>query len=75
MALPKSVRFDSNLEVKVKAYLKTNKLKFSQLVAMAVEKFISESQTIQLVPADTKDFLSHAEKAFEKHKDAMDKLK
>ncbi len=75
MALPKSVRLDSTLETKVKAYLKANKLKFSQLVSMAVEKFISEPQTIQLVPANTKEFLNRAEKAFEKHKDAMDKLK
>ena len=41
---------------------------------MAVAKFISEPQTIKLMPADTKEFLKTAEKAFEKHKDAMDKL-
>lgn len=55
--------------------LKTNKLKFSQLVSMAVEKFISEPQTIKLLPAETKEFLDVAEPAFNKHKDAMDKLK
>lgn len=75
MALPKSVRLEPGLEGKVKGYLKKNKIKFSQLVSMAVAKFISEPQTIELVPADTKEFLSAAERSFEKHKDAMDKLK
>ncbi|MFM8316075.1 MAG: hypothetical protein ACKOA8_17490 [Deltaproteobacteria bacterium] len=75
MALPKSIRLEPGLEGKVKSYLKKNKLKFSQLVSMAVAKFISEPQTIKLMPADTKEFLKTAEKAFEKHKDAMDKLK
>jgi len=75
MALPKSIRLEPGLEGKVKTYLKTNKLKFSQLISMAVEKFISEPQTIKLVPADTKEFLEVAERAFDKHKDAMDKLK
>jgi len=75
MALPKSVRLEPKLEGKVQSYLKKNKIKFSQLVSLAVSKFISEPQTIQLVPADSKKFLQDVEKAYEKHKDAMDKLK
>lgn len=75
MALPKSIRLEPGLEGKVKTYLKINKLKFSQLISMAVEKFISEPQTIKLVPANTKEFLKMAERAFDKHKDAMNKLK
>ena len=75
MALPKSIRFEPGLDSKVKNYLKKNKIKFSQLVSMAVAKFISEPQTIELVPSDTKEFLRTAQNAFEKHKDAMDKLK
>ena len=75
MALPKSVRLEPSLEGKVKSYLKKNKIKFAQLVSLAVAKFISEPQTIELVPADTKKFARDVEEAFETHKDAMDKLK
>ena len=75
MGLPKTVRFDEELEGKVEKYLEANGIKFSQLVNMAVEKFISEPQTIQLMPVDLKDFEKAAEHAFKKHKNAMDKLK
>lgn len=75
MGLPKTVRFDDDLEKKVEEYLEANGLKFAQLVNMAVAKFITEPQTIQLAPVDTKDFMVTAEKAFKKHKSAMDKLK
>ena len=75
MGLPKTVRFDEDLETKVEKYLEANGIKFSQLLSMAVTKFISEPQSIQLVPVDTKSFMKVATKAFKKHKDAMDKLK
>lgn len=75
MSLPKSVRFDSDLEKKVEAYLDQNPVKFSQLVAMAVEKFISEPQKIELRPVDSEKFRETAKKAFQKHKHTMDKLK
>ncbi len=75
MGLPKTVRFDEDLEKKVEKYLDSNDIKFTQLVNLAVEKFISEPQTIELSPVDAKDFLSTAKKAFKKHKNAMDKLK
>ena len=75
MPLPKSVRLEPGLEGQVKNYLKKNKIKFSQLVSMAVAKFISEPQTIELVPADTKEFLKGVNRAYVTHKDAMDKLK
>ncbi|MDZ4660044.1 MAG: hypothetical protein SGJ18_00350 [Pseudomonadota bacterium] len=75
MGVPKTVRFDDDLEKKVEEYLDVNGIKFAQLVNMAVEKFITEPQTIRLVPVDTKDFLATAKKAFKKHKNAMDKLK
>lgn len=75
MGLPKSVRFEEELEEKVEEYLEANGIKFSQLVSMAVSKFISEPQTIQLAPVGTTDFLKTAAKAFGKHKNAMDKLK
>ncbi len=75
MGLPKTVRFEDDLEEKVEKYLEANGIKFSQLVNMAVSKFISEPQTIQLVPVSTDEFLKTAGKAFKKHKRAMDKLK
>lgn len=75
MGLPKTVRFDDELEKKVEMYLESNGIKFAQLVNLAVEKFISEPQTIRLAPVETKDFMATAQKAFKRHKNAMDKLK
>lgn len=75
MGLPKTVRLDDDLEKKVEEYLDANGIRFSQLMNMAVSKFISEPQMIQLAPVNTKDFLEAGKKAFKKHKDAMDKLK
>ena len=75
MGLPKTIRFEPALETKVKGYLKKNKIKFSQLVNLAVEKFISEPHTITLVPADTKKFMITIEETYKEHKHAMDKLK
>lgn len=75
MGLPKTVRFEEDLEQKLEEYLEVNEVKFSQLVNMAVAKFISEPQTIQLEPVKTDAFKAQAKKAFKKHKDAMDKLK
>ncbi len=67
--------FKEDLEHKVEEYLEANGVKFSQLVNMAVAKFISEPQTIHLAPVNTKAFAVQAKKAFKKHKDTMDKLK
>ena len=75
MGLPKSVRLDVEVEAKVEAYLDKNGIRFAELVNLAVDKFISEPQTITLTPVEPKSFLKSAEKAFKKHKGAMDKLK
>jgi hypothetical protein len=75
MGAPKSVRFDDELEKKVEKYLESNGIKFAQLVNLAVAKFISEPQTIQLAPVKSEEFMATARKAFGKHKNAMDKLK
>ena len=75
MGLPKTVRFEEELEEKVEKYLESNEIKFSQLINMAVEKFISEPQTIELKPVNSHEFLKSAKIAFKKHKGAMDKLK
>lgn len=75
MGLPKTVRFDDDLEKKIEEYLEANGIKFSQLVNLAVTQFISQPQAIRLVPVATGDFLKTAKSAFKKHKDAMNKLK
>lgn len=75
MGIPKTVRLDDDLEKRVESYLESNGIKFSQMVNMAVAKFIAEPQTIQLAPVNTEDFMDTAKKAFKKHKSAMDKLK
>jgi hypothetical protein len=75
MGLPKTVRFEDELEKEIEEYLEINNLKFSQLLHSAIRKFISETQTITLVPANTGKFLKTAKRAFKKHKNAMDKLK
>ena len=75
MGLPKTVRFEDDLDHKVQEYMEKNEIKFSQLVNIAVAKFISEPQTIQLEPIDSKKWEKTVTKAFKKHKGAMDKLK
>jgi antitoxin component of RelBE/YafQ-DinJ toxin-antitoxin module len=75
MGMPKTVRLDDELENKLEKYLDANGIKFSQLVNLAVEKYISEPQTIELTPVASDAFKEQAKKAFKKHKNAMDKLK
>lgn len=75
MGHPKSIRLDKDLEKKIEAYLDKNPVKFSQLVAMALEKYINEPQIIELKPVDDEEFIKTAKKAFKKHKHTMDKLK
>ncbi|MES2212246.1 MAG: hypothetical protein V4490_03810 [Pseudomonadota bacterium] len=75
MSIPRSVRFQPEVERQIEAYLALNPIKFSELVNMAVSRFIAEKQTIELEPVDSAEFLKIAAKAFENHKDAMDKLK
>ena len=75
MGLPKSVRFDDELENLVDEYLKENNIKFAQLIQLAIIKFISEQQSIELKPISSQKWKRSAEKAYKKHKDAMDKLK
>lgn len=74
MGLPKTIRLEDELEAKVEKYLEANGIKFSQLMNMAVSKFISEPQTIQLAPVNEKEFLASASKAFKKHKNTINKL-
>ena len=75
MGIPKTVRLKDEIEKRVEAYLERNSLSFPDLVNLAVDKFISEPQSIELVPVDDDELMKHAKKAFKKHKHAMDKLK
>lgn len=75
MGVPKSIRLNAAIEEKVEIYLEQNGISFPDLVNMAVEKFISEPQTIELSPVSERTFLKSAKKAYKKHKKAMDKLK
>ena len=70
-----SIRFDEGLTQKIEAYVKKNKIKLNRLVNIAVEKFISEPNSISLVPIENKDWEKGITKAFKKHKKAMDELK
>lgn len=75
MGLPKSIRLKENLEEKIESYMEINGIKFADLINNALEKYISEPQTITLKPINSNEFLSLAKKAIKKHKHAMEKLK
>jgi len=75
MGLPKTVRLDDELESEVENYMNQNKIKFPQLITMALQKFISEPHRIELLPVDDKQWSESVERSFKKHKKAMDKLK
>lgn len=70
-----SIRFDEGFAPKIDAYVKKNRIKLNRLVNIAVEKFISEPNSITLVPIEDKDWEKSLSKAFKKHKKAMDELK
>ena len=70
-----SIRFDQGLVPKIEAYVRKNRIKLNRLVNLAVAKFISEPNSISLVPIDDKDWESGLARAFRKHKKAMDELK
>ena len=75
MGLPKSVRFDDKLESLVEDYLRENNIKFAQLIQLAIIKFISEQQSIELKPISSKKWKRAIEKAYKKNKDAMDRFR
>ena len=75
MGLPKTIRLKDEVEQKVETYMEINGVRFSDLINNALDKYISEPQTIVLQPVDSKKFLEKAKGALKKHKHAMDKLK
>lgn len=76
MAKAKTIRFEDQLESKVEEYAQKNGMKLNQLVNLAVKKFISESNTIELEPVDIDDksWNKSMKKSFKKNRKAMDEL-
>lgn len=76
MGKPKTIRFEEQLEPKVNEYVEKNGMKLNQLVNLAVKKFITETNTIELEPVDIDDenWNKTMKKAFENNRKAMDEL-
>lgn len=76
MAKNRTIRFAGPLDELVDQYTEKNGLKLNQLVSMAVKKFISEPNTIELEPIEAKneDWDKAMKSAFKKNKKAMDEL-
>ncbi|MBF0316341.1 MAG: hypothetical protein HQK50_16860 [Oligoflexia bacterium] len=78
MSKARTIRFNDKLDVMVDRYSKSNGLKVNQLVNIAVKKFISEPNSIELEPvtvaAKKESWNKSTKKAFKKHKKAMDEL-
>lgn len=76
MAKAKTIRFEDHLESKVEEYAQKNGMKLNQLVNLAVKKFISESNTIELEPVDIDDesWNKSMKKAFKKNRKGIDEL-
>lgn len=75
MGVPKSIRLREELEVKIENYMEINGIRFAELINNALEKYISEAQTITLKPIDSKEFMDIAKKMTKKHRHALNKLK
>lgn len=76
MGKPKTIRFEEQLEPKVNEYVEKNGMKLNQLVNLAVKKFITETNTIELEPVDIDDesWNKSMKKAFKNNRKAMDEL-
>ena len=70
-----SIRFDENLVPRIETYVRRNRIKLNRLVNLAVEKFISEPNSISLVPIENKDWEKDLNRTFKRHKKTMDDLK
>lgn len=71
-----SIRLPEDLRLRIESYMKKNNVeKFASLARMAIDKFISEPQTIELVPVDNSEFEQIAGEVLEEHKSLLEKLK
>lgn len=76
MSKARTIRFDDQLDSMVDEYTSKNGLKVNQLVSIAVKKYITEPNSIELEPIETpdSDWDSNMKKSFSDHKKAMDEL-
>jgi antitoxin component of RelBE/YafQ-DinJ toxin-antitoxin module len=76
MSKTRTVRFNEKLDSQVDEYTSKNGLKLNQLINLAVKKYITEPNTINLEPVDAKnnEWLDGLEETFSNHSKAMDEL-
>ena len=76
MSKARTIRFNEQIDSLVDEYTSKNGLKLNQLVNIAVKKYISEPNSIELEPVNATNgqWEEGMEKAFGKHKKAMDEL-
>ena len=76
MSKARTIRFEEPLDSLVDKYSKKNRLKINQLVTIAVQKFITEPNSIELEPvhSNSKSWNENMKKSFKKNKKAMDEL-
>lgn len=73
MSKARTIRFSDHLDSMVDEYTDRNGLKVNQLVNIAVKKFISEHNTIELEPIKASDntWEKGIKKSFKKHRKTM----
>lgn len=76
MAKARTVRFEEELDKMVDQFTDKNGLKLNQLVNLAVKKYITEPNTIELKPvhASDEEWNNKMKKSFAKNRKAMDEL-
>lgn len=76
MSKARTVRFEEELDKMVDQFTNTNGLKLNQLVNLAVKKYITEPNVIELEPVEASDeqWTKNMKKSFSKHRKAMDEL-
>ena len=75
MSKTRTVRFDDRLDTMVDSYIHKNGLKFNQLVNLAVEKYISGKNVIDLEPVRRDEWDGAVNGNLKKHKKTVDDLK
>lgn len=76
MSKARTIRFEEYLDKMVDQFTLTNGLKLNQLVNLAVKKYITEPNSIELKPVEASDeeWTESMKKSFSKHKKAMGEL-
>lgn len=76
MSKARTIRFNEQIDALVDEYTNKNGLKLNQLVNIAVKKFITEPNSIDLEPVDANnsEWEGSMNKAFTKHRKSMDEL-